>query len=149
MPSNPDHQGNTSSFYSKATKMKKLTEKEVIHFIIEMHQKVTLSGGVSCVGWFHSALLRRQHSLLRMFKLPITVENLKTTVTYPFSLTTDSLLNEAWCRLPNGFEKFPEPPDRRETFKITRVADACLMEIQSEYVYGRLMKLAALHEKNR
>lgn len=130
--------------------MGRLTEKEIIRPLIELHQQVILSGGVSHRTWFRSLLSRRQHSLLRIFKLPNTKENLLATVTYPCSQTGDSLFEDALCRQPAGFFQYKEQSKNKDSLKIiTIAATGSLMDIQVDFVYGSLMKLVALQVKNR
>lgn len=130
--------------------MGRLTEKEVIRLLIELHQQVILSGGVSHRTWFRSLLSRRQHSLLRIFKLPNTAENLLATVTYPCSQTGDSLFEEALCKHPDGFYRNRESYENIRFLKNIAEADkGSLIEIQVDCVYENLMKLAAMQQKTR
>ena len=130
--------------------MGKLTEKEIIRTVIEMHQQVILSGGVSHRTWFLSLLSRRQHSLLRIFKLPATKENLLTTITYPCSQTIDSLFDEALCRQAAGFFQYKEQSKNIGLSKnINKADDGSLIDIQVGFVYESLLKLAAMQQKTR
>jgi len=128
----------------------RLTEKEIIRLLIELHQQVIRSGGVSHRTWFRSLLSRRQHSLLRIFKLPNSKENLLATVTYPCSQTVNSLFEEALCKQPSGFFQYREPSKNKESSmnKTITVAGG-LMDLQVEFVYNSLMKLVALQSKNK
>ena len=128
----------------------RLTEKEIIRLLIELHQQVILSGGVSHRTWFRSLLSRRQHSLLRIFKLPNTKENLLATVTYPCSQTVDSLFEEALCRQPSGFSQHKEPSKNKgASMHLIPETTGSLMDLQVGFVYESLMMLAAVHQKSR
>ena len=130
--------------------MGRLTEKEVIRLLIELHQQVILSGGVSHRTWYRSLLSRRQHSLLRIFKLPNTEENLRATVNYPCSQTGDSLFEEALCKHPDGFYLNREQSaNQGSSMNITIVKAGGLSDLQVQIVYDNLMKLAAMQQKTR
>lgn len=130
--------------------MPRLTEKEIIRLLIELHQQVILSGGVSHRTWFHSLLSRRQHSLLRIFKLPNTKENLLATISYPCSQTGDSLFEDALCRQPSGFFVHREPSKTKVSLMhITPAKAGGLIELQVEIVHNSLKKLAELQEKSQ
>jgi hypothetical protein len=130
--------------------MGRLTEKEVIRLLIELHQQVILSGGVSHRTWFRSLLSRRQHSLLRIFKLPNTKENLNATISYPCSQTGNSLFEDALCRQPSGFFVHSESSKTKvSVMNITPAKAGSLIDLQVEFVHDSLMKLAAFHQKSR
>jgi hypothetical protein len=129
--------------------MGRLTEKEIICRLIELHQQVILSGGVSHRTWFRSLLSRRQHSLLAIFKLPATKENLLTTVTYPCSQTVNSVFEEALCKHPSGYFQHRESSKNKESSKnITIKATGSLSDIQVEFVYDSLMMLVKQYKKS-
>jgi hypothetical protein len=129
--------------------MGKLSDKDVIRLVIEQHQRLVLSGGVSHRTAFSLHLVRRQHYLLSMYKLPATKENLLATVTYPCSHTVDSLFDEALCKHPDGFFQHREPSKNKGLLKNITTAAGGLMDFQVDFIDSNLMKQAELQKNSQ
>ena len=129
--------------------MATLDKKHIIKFVIEVHQRVINTGGITTQSWLFQLFVRRQHLVLKLFNLPATKENLLTTVTYPCSFPADSLLGAAFCRLPNGFVLQSKAEERSEIIRaVSTVGTDRLIVLQTEYVYINLTKLAKEYKKS-
>ncbi|MEI7847697.1 MAG: hypothetical protein WCK35_17980 [Chloroflexota bacterium] len=129
--------------------MANLDKKHIIKFVIEVHQRVINTGGITTQSWLYQLFVRRQHLVLKLFNLPPTNENLLTTVNYPCSFPADSLLGAAFCRFPNGFVLQSRAEERSEIIRsMATVGTERLIVLQIEYVYNNLTKLAKHYKKS-
>jgi hypothetical protein len=120
-----------------------LTTRDIIRMIIEQHQNVINSGGISNRSSLYCTLIRRQRLLLQKFQLPFTQENLLATVSYPLCQPVSSILAAALCDNPDGYVHQTE---FSRIFGVSgtliKLGEGLLMDSQVEYVYGNLKRLA-------
>jgi hypothetical protein len=110
--------------------------------IIEQHQSVIHSGGITYRSSLYCTLVRRQRLLLLKFQLPATNENLIATVAYPLCPPTSSILAAALCDNPDeyiNYTVFSRAINLNRN--IIKLGEGNLIELQVEYVYSNLIKL--------